>query len=184
MNPNLGRIELLNPRQADVFLIHLERHFSESGRDGKPIFAPFSSNLPHNPQAERERLVQRWRAPVDKPGGWERAWALWQDQKIVGHIDLNSGNLASRQHRARLGMGIEQPFRAQGWGRKLMETALTWARDQPGLEWIDLGVFGHNLPALKLYQKLGFSEEGRTVDAYRVNAQSIEDVQMSLRLHP
>jgi RimJ/RimL family protein N-acetyltransferase len=62
--------------------------------------------------------------------------------------------------------------------------ALEWAVAQPSLAWIDLQVFAHNLRARKLYESFGFREMSVTKDLFRVNGQSIDDVKMSLRVHP
>ncbi len=53
---------------------------------------------------------------------------------------------------------VAEPYRGQGLGRCLMETAEEWAR-QRGLQRITLSVAEHNLPALKLYKALGYQVE-------------------------
>ncbi len=80
-----------------------------------------------------------------------------------------------------LGMGLEREVRGQGWGRQLLEAAITWARDA-GLAWIDLGVFAHNPRARRLYESVGFETVGVTADRYRVDERSIDDVSMALKL--
>jgi ribosomal protein S18 acetylase RimI-like enzyme len=81
-----------------------------------------------------------------------------------------------------MAMGIERDFRGQGWGGRLLQTALDWARAETTLAWVDLGVFEHNAPARALYRKFGFKEVGRREDLFRVHGVRITDIQMVLEL--
>jgi ribosomal protein S18 acetylase RimI-like enzyme len=78
--------------------------------------------------------------------------------KIAGWCDITPG-LHGEVHVGHLGMGVHRDFRGQGIGRRLMEAALAQARALR-LEKIELQVFTANKPALALYKKLGFIEEG------------------------
>jgi RimJ/RimL family protein N-acetyltransferase len=157
---------------------HIERHAFESGRGGDLVFAPFTEL---DREAYEETRQESWRRPTDVPG-WERCFGAFDAERIVGHVDLTGTALYSSLHRARLGIGVEREYRGRGTGTELIELALAWARTELNLAWIDLSVFGHNTRALHLYERLGFHETGRTEDAYRVGAQRIDDVHMSLRL--
>ena len=77
---------------------------------------------------------------------------------IAGWCDITRG-INGEVHVGHLGMGVHPDFRGQGIGQKLMESALAQARTL-GLEKIELQVFTANVPAMKLYKKLGFIEEG------------------------
>ena len=52
-------------------------------------------------------------------------------------------------------IGIDRAYRHQGWGRKLMDRAVGWAREQ-GLRAIRLETQTNNLPACRFYQAMGF----------------------------
>jgi len=58
-----------------------------------------------------------------------------------------------------------------------------WALKETSLAWIDLGVFAHNLAARRLYERLGFRETGRSRDAFRIDDERIDDIQMVLDLN-
>ena len=77
---------------------------------------------------------------------------------------------------------MERDVRGQGWGKKLMETAIAWAKSEPSLDYIDLYVFGHNSRARALYKSLGFIESEINRDSFRVGSQSIDDIHMILRV--
>lgn len=157
---------------------HIERHAHESGRDGDIVFAPFWE---FDRDAYEASRYESWRRALDLPG-WERCWAAMVEDKAIGHLDLTGGHLYSSLHRARLGIGVERAYRAQGIGSALLEAAIRWAKAERELSWVDLSVFAHNERARALYERLGFRETGRTLDAYRVHGQSIEDVHMTLRV--
>jgi RimJ/RimL family protein N-acetyltransferase len=157
---------------------HIERHALESGRGPDIVFAPFADL---DREAYEDLRQESWRRPTDAPG-WERCFGAFVDERVVGHVDLTGGSLYASLHRARLGIGVEREFRAQGLGTALIAAAVSWARRERKLGWIDLSVFAHNQRALGLYQRLGFRESGRTPDAYRVGDLRIDDVHMVLSL--
>jgi RimJ/RimL family protein N-acetyltransferase len=157
---------------------HIERHAYESGRAGDIVFAPFTEL---DREAYEETRQETWRRPIDVPG-WERCFGAFDGERIVGHVDLTGTTLYSSLHRARLGIGVEREHRGRGTGTALLELALSWARTELALIWVDLSVFAHNTRALRLYERLGFREIGRTDDAYRLGTLHIDDVHMSLQL--
>jgi ribosomal protein S18 acetylase RimI-like enzyme len=53
---------------------------------------------------------------------------------------------------------VAEPYRGQGLGRRLMETAEEWAREQ-GLPRISLSVGAHNTIGQRLYESLGYQVE-------------------------
>jgi ribosomal protein S18 acetylase RimI-like enzyme len=78
--------------------------------------------------------------------------------KIAGWCDITPG-INGEVHVGHLGMGVLNAFRGQGIGQRLMEAAIAQARVLH-LEKIELQVFTANQPAMALYKKLGFVEEG------------------------
>lgn len=82
--------------------------------------------------------------------------------EIVGSLSVE----ASRHGFGKLGMAVARPWRGRGVGSALLETAITWAREQ-GLHKLTLTVFPHNAPAIALYRRFGFVEEGRRIKQFR-----------------
>jgi len=80
---------------------------------------------------------------------------------IVGWCDAIPGDpAAGTSHVGRLGMGVVREFRERGIGRRLLDATINKAR-AIGLEKIELSVYASNTPAIALYMKYGFIEEGR-----------------------
>lgn len=164
-----------------ALLAHFDRLLPESGRDGTPYFHPFDSVTPQPRDSGDSKLPQQWAAPVGAPE-WRRDFGVFDGEKMVGNLDLKGGRFHSTRHRCKLGIGIERAYCGQGHGRRLMELAIAWARTQPVLEWIDLGVFEGNEGAKKLYESLGFTPTGFTPDRFRLDGQSLGDYSFVLKL--
>lgn len=176
-------IRALEAKDIDLFAAHLVRNLAESGRGGTPIFAPYPADesAHWNHEERRQKILGGWSIALSEPG-WGRAWAIFEGDQIVGHIDLQAQKLKSSLHRAMIGMGIEASHRRQGFGKQLMETLIRWAREETELEWLDLSVFAKNEPARRLYRSCGFVEVGYLSDLFRVDGQKLDDVRMVLKL--
>ena len=175
-------VRLLTPDDLDAFIDHLRRHDAESGTEGDLPHGPYSRDDPFDEPARRERASTTWMKSTDDPG-WRRCWGLMTaNGECVGTVTLTGMDLRTMMHRARLGIGIERAHRGRGHGRALMRASLDWAREQPNLDWIDLGVFRGNDLAQGMYERLGFTVLGSTPDIFRVDGVSIEDISMTLRV--
>ena len=62
-----------------------------------------------------------------------------------------------------LGISILPDYRNNGLGTAIMQTMVDWATAHPIIEKLALGVWAENTPAVALYEKMGFTEEGRKV---------------------
>jgi len=174
-------IRVMEPKDCPEYVAHMARHAAESGGPGDVIFMPFDDTSPYDADASGARRERLWRVPPGEPE-WHRMWGLFDEDLQVGHCELHGDFVPSMLHRAGLSMGLERPYRRRGLGRKLLQTAIDWAAAQPFLEWIDLGVFGTNPDAQRLYQKAGFVEIGRVADRFRVAGKKVDDISMTLEL--
>lgn len=179
MHPTIRPLEITD---IPALHAHLARHGRESGRDGDLIFAPYETTWDQPVDSLRQDKLQKWSTPIHEPG-WERAWAVVQNNEVFGELKLvQQPALKTALHRTTLMMGIERPYRGKGLGSKLIDAAISWAKKQPSLDWIQLYVFDHNEPAKKLYRKHGFEVIGVTRDLFRVHGNKIDDVMMVLNL--
>ena len=177
--PTAIRLAVPNHRDADGFARYLVEHMAESGRGGSPHYA-LARRLDRFEVEEHAR--ERWERTVGE-SGWARAFLLWAGDRVVGHVELKGGRITAEMHRATLGIGMRRALTGKGWGRRLMETAIGWAREDAKLTWIDLGVFSENAPARKLYRSLGFTEIGSREEAFRLDSGVVvTDILMALKL--
>jgi RimJ/RimL family protein N-acetyltransferase len=162
----------------EALLAHNERYLPTSGEDGVH-FLPFDVRTGDRPKSLDFASLQ---VPLTEPG-WQR-WFVAENERagIVGDVQLKGAAIRSQLHRCVLGIGLEKPWRGQGLGEKLMCAAIDFARAQPTLDWIDLGVFSGNPRAKALYDKLGFVEVGRREDCFRIGEESVTDIMMTLHV--
>ena len=100
------------------------------------------------------------------------------DGEVVGclHVEATSFGFGE------LGMFVAHAWRGRGVGSALVEAAIAWARER-GLHKLSLSVFAHNDPAIGLYRKFGFVEEGRRVKHFRrADGELWDSVEMGLLL--
>lgn len=86
---------------------------------------------------------------------------------LVGAVRLTGGDAARTRHVARLEIFVEGALRGGGIGRALMEAVVSWAVESPRVSKLSLNVFDDNERAVRLYERLGFTVEGRRPGEYR-----------------
>jgi RimJ/RimL family protein N-acetyltransferase len=117
----------------------------------------------------------RWigaESPVDREPR-RRLFERYQSSKagviliaeIAGQLRGNLG-LEISHGIAELGMIVEQGWRGQGIGTRLLEAGIVWAREH-GAHKVTLTVWPHNRSAIALYRKFEFVEEGLLRRHYR-----------------
>jgi len=132
---------------------------------------------------DRVARERRWLAIVEAPSlEASRAWVKTNLEKgapfvvacdrdrVVGWCDVGIMTRPGYDHRGSLGMGVLPEYRGRGIGRRLMEEALRRAKER-GLERVELEVYAGNIPARRLYDAMGFVEEG-----YRRGARKLDGV--------
>ncbi len=166
------------PGDREPFRAHFVRSMDESG-NGEPAFNPFE---PGSEDLPRDFNFDGLALPVASMG-WLRLWVAVHDRDgVIGHLDLKAPKLAVGLHRCVLGIAIERAHRGAGLGGRMMQAAVDFARQEPGLDWIELSVFSHNAGARELYRRLGFVEQGRVEDKFRIGGESVADILMALDL--
>jgi putative acetyltransferase len=104
---------------------------------------------------DREAMRSRFRTWVDDP----RCCVLL----AVDARGATVGWIFAEHHpsgKVGIGMGVVAGHRGSGVGTHLLTRALAWAREQAAFK-VVLEVWPHNTAAVRLYEKLGFSVEGR-----------------------
>ncbi len=80
--------------------------------------------------------------------------------RIVGSTTLQRGSTKRTSHVADFGITILKEYSGVKIGTLLMEEVIKWCKENQ-VEKIELEVFEENTPAIALYKKFGFIEEGR-----------------------
>ena len=100
---------------------------------------------------------------------------------IVGWCDISPQSCPSLAHRGDLGMGVHPDHRGHGFGRRLLQAALS-AAHACGLERVELAVITSNAPAIALYRSAGFEIEGTIRHAQKLDDGYADDYLMALFL--
>ncbi len=101
---------------------------------------------------------------------------------VVAMADLRV-HAGKQRHVADLGIMVHDGHQGQGIGTRLMTALLDLADQELGLHRVELEVMVDNTHAIKLYEAMGFEEEGRKRDTYRKNGGFV-DVLVMGRLNP
>ena len=98
--------------------------------------------------------------------------------EIVGRLSLARESHPASHHVADLGLMVAAGRRRQGIGRALLQQAVAWAREVE-IEKLELHVFPHNEPAIRLYERFGFEREGVRRRHYRRGDELVDAVLMA-----
>ncbi len=97
------------------------------------------------------------------------------DGEIVSVSNVECGEKKRNQHVGQIGLSIRKEYRGLGLGTAIMKTMIDWATAHPVIEKLALGVWSANEPAIGLYKKMGFVEEGRKVCEVKYADDSYDD---------
>jgi RimJ/RimL family protein N-acetyltransferase len=104
----------------------------------------------------------------------------WDGNTVIAMTDIIRGEKLRIRHVGEIGVSILPDYRNLGLGTALMRTWIDWAKSDAGLEKLMLSVYENNSIARRLYEKLGFVEEGRRRRHYKfADNQYIDSIQMS-----
>lgn len=104
------------------------------------------------------------------------------DGSVAGLWDAIGSSRNACQHVVEFGMSVDERFRGQGLGSALLQAGLDWARNTDLIHRVELEVYAENLPAITLYQKLGFIVEGRKRGAFLRQGRYVDALIMALLL--
>ena len=93
---------------------------------------------------------------------------LMEDEQIIGHLILR--NTDEKNEVIRLGFIIVDPnLRGKGYGKKLINLAIEYAKSKLKAKEITLGVFENNIPAYRCYKSVGFIEDNKPKEIFKTN---------------
>jgi RimJ/RimL family protein N-acetyltransferase len=96
-------------------------------------------------------------------------------------VELAGGEFSRNRLTAYLVIGVLAEAGGKGVGTALLREAIGWAAGR-GLHRLELTVMAHNHRAIALYQRVGFTIEGRRAQCLVVNGQFTDELYMGLLL--
>jgi RimJ/RimL family protein N-acetyltransferase len=103
------------------------------------------------------------------------------DGDLVGYVELAGGSFRRSRATAYLVIGVIAQASGKGVGAGLLAQAKDWAAGH-GLHRLELTVMAHNHRATGLYQRAGFSIEGRRSQCLIVDGRFIDELYMAALL--
>jgi ribosomal protein S18 acetylase RimI-like enzyme len=97
---------------------------------------------------------------------------------VVGWCDVVAESNPRHRHRGGLGMGVHADYRGRGIGSRLLDATLIQSK-KFGLSKVELKVYTTNAPAIALYRKFGFEDEGLIRDYRRLDGESFDCLMMA-----
>ena len=97
----------------------------------------------------------------------------------IGNIELSDIDWVHRKAKYSIIVG-DASAQGKGYGFEASTLLLRHAFEKLNLNRVELGVHEHNTPAIKLYRKLGFTEEGSLRQAFLRNGEFRDMVIMGL----
>lgn len=161
-------LRAVKPDEAEAFLRYYRQVYAESN-----LFLL---------RDQVDRTVDQERRHLEDLGRQGLMLGAFAGEQLVGHLELIRRTPVRRSHVVEFTMAILESHHRLGLGKTLVETTLDWAKERGNIHKVALNVRSHNQGALALYQKLGFSEEGRRVSEYRVDGRYVDEILMYLWL--
>lgn len=85
-------------------------------------------------------------------------WAVFEDEEMVGHFQLSFNRRLNTVGLGRI--AIRPDRRGDGLSSSLMTLILDRAFERDWVHRVDLLVYSHNAPAIRIYERAGFVLEG------------------------
>jgi RimJ/RimL family protein N-acetyltransferase len=175
-----------------------------AGEDSKPIRSPFEGELVrlraveendvaaihgmfNDPEVQRT-LAVNWLEPAAGTRRWWEgvrastgtfAFAIVSPAgELVGVCSLEDLNAAVRS--AALGIWIGKAYWDKGYGTDAVRTLCRFGFQEMNLQRIGLSVYDVNSRGVRIYEKIGFREEGRARRAHFIDGRHIDVIRMGL----
>ncbi len=159
------------PRDAEQMLAFLNQ---VAGESENLTFGPGEFGL----SVEEERTFLRHTA--ESPTGLYVIVEIAGE--IAGTLTFRTGKRPRLQHAGEFGMSVLRRYWNLGIGSRLLAYLIDWAGQTDTIRKINLRVRVDNLPAIHLYEKYGFLQEGRLTREFYLHGQFVDVYLMGLQL--
>jgi putative acetyltransferase len=125
--------------------------------------------------------AEQWRKRLaEPPEGLFGLVACVDNNEVVGQLDLHTfPNRPRRRHVGQIGMAVRDDWQGKGVGAALMQAAVDLADKWLNLTRLELEVYIDNAPAIRLYEKFGFTIEGTLVQYAFRDGQYVDTYMMA-----
>lgn len=101
--------------------------------------------------------------------------SVFENDTLAGNASLTCiDNKKKTRHRATFGIALLKSVWGQGIGYKVLSELIAFSKEA-GYEQLELEVAAHNTPAIRLYEKSGFSVYGKRPHSFKLKNGSYSD---------
>ena len=104
--------------------------------------------------------------------------------EIAGTLSFSTGKRPRLRHAGEFGITVSRKYWNRGIGSRMLAYLIEWARQNGTIRKINLRVRVDNLPAIHLYEKYSFVQEGRNTREFYLHGQFVDAYIMGLQLDP
>lgn len=104
------------------------------------------------------------------------------DGKVVGSLNFTAGTRPRTEHIGEFGVSVLKEYWGNGIGTELIRYLIEWSNHTRLVRKIDLIVRQDNDSAIRLYQKLGFTEEGVITRELQINGRFYDALRMGMAI--
>ncbi len=101
--------------------------------------------------------------------------------QLAGYLELAGGSFRRSRATAYVVIGVRAHAAGRGIGAGLLQQAKDWAAAH-GLHRLELTVMAHNTRAIRLYERMGFTVEGRRSECLLVDGTFVDELTMAVIL--
>ena len=101
--------------------------------------------------------------------------------QLAGYLELTGGSFRRSRATAYVVINVRADAVGRGIGTELLQHAKHWAATH-GLHRLELTVMAHNTRAIRLYERMGFSVEGRRSECLLIDGRFIDELTMAVIL--
>jgi RimJ/RimL family protein N-acetyltransferase len=145
------RIRPAKPDDAAAVLAYLRRV------GGETVNLTFGAEGPDISEEEEREYLTRVAASDNS-----LAIVAVAEGEIVGALTFDGGRRPRLRHAGEFGISVLQAYAGQGLGKALLEHLISWAERGGVVRKINLKVRVDNVPAIRLYERMGWVREGLT----------------------
>lgn len=133
----------------------------------------------HEPPASLAEMEAEFDANISEPNVTRISLIIEAEGRPIG--DINFFDIDERNRRAMVGLGIwRAEDRGKGYGTDALRAFLRWGFRHLNLHRVELGVSPANDAALRVYRRLGFTEEGRRRESHYDDGRYSDEIIMGL----
>lgn len=100
----------------------------------------------------------------------------------IGFISLEKPGMPQLQflRRTEISLTILPEYQGQGYGTEALNWVLRWAFQHANMHRVGIGVFDHNVGALRLYKRIGFIQEAKRRDFLWHNGRYCDLIELAI----